>query len=491
MEQDLVYKNPIIFADYSDPDVIRVGEYFYLISSSFNFVPGVPVLRSRNLVEWEIVNYVIKKLPFERFDGRVCAGDGAWAPSIREHGGKFYCVIPIYDDGIYVSETRDIEGEWSPLHPLIKCKGIIDPCPVWDGDKCYLAVAFARSRIGFNSAIGLYEVSPDLTECLSDGYKIIYDGRDNNPVIEGPKFYRRNGYFYILAPAGSVKSGWQVALRSRSVYGPYESKIILMQGDTLVNGPHQGALVDMADGSDWFVHFQDMRPYGRVVHLQPVTWQNGWCICGKPSYDGIAGTPVACGEYPVKIKTNAELPVCDNFSGGLSPMWQTPANPVEGWGHAGQGLTLNCLNFAQRIEKLPNALTTMVMGSTFNSDCQFTLNGAEEGDEAGFGITGRSSAFVSVLFTGGKYVLRYVLSGEDGEKTLLQQPLKSGNVSATVKGVNTDIYCMQCTFYVNGEALPHTFEGSAGVWVGARFALFARNERQPSRGYALFRSFTR
>ena len=491
MEQNLTYKNPVIIADYSDPDVIRVGDYFYLISSSFNFVPGVPILRSQNLVEWEIVNYVIKSLPFKRFNGKVLAGDGAWAPSIRQHDGKFYCVIPFPDDGIFVSESDDIEGEWSPLRPLILGKGIIDPCPIWDGDKCYLAVAFARSRAGFNSAIGLYEVSPDLTRCISDGYKIIYDGRDDNPVIEGPKFYKRNGYFYILAPAGSVKSGWQVALRSKSVYGPYESKIILMQGDTLVNGPHQGALVDAADGTDYFLHFQDMRPYGRVVHLQPVVWQDGWCILGKPGYDGIAGTPVEGGAYPVQIKTGAELPFCDSFSGRLSPMWQTPANPTEGWGWVNGGLTLNCLNFDCAIQELPTALTTMVMGRNFISSCAFTLFGKDDGDEVGFGIIGRESAFVSVAYEGGEYLLRYSVSGDGGERILSQTPLNGGSVKVELKGVNRDIYRIECTFSVDGNALPHTFYAREGVWVGARFALFARNRKGSSSGYAVFTSFNR
>ena len=489
--QYLTYKNPVTFADYSDPDVIRVGEYFYLVSSSFNFVPGVPVLRSRNLVEWELINYVIKKLPVERFNGRVCAGDGAWAPSIREHNGRFYCVIPFPDDGIYVAETEDIEGDWSPLRPLIKAKGIIDPCPIWEGDRCYLAVAFARSRVGFNSKIGLYEVTPDLTKCISDGYKIIYDGRDNNPVIEGPKFYKRGDYFYILAPAGSVKGGWQTALRSKNIYGEYESKIILMQGDSLVNGPHQGALVDTIDGKEYFVHFQDMRPYGRVVHLQPVTWQDGWCICGKPGYDGIAGTPVDGGIYPVQIKTNAELHTVDNFNSTLSPMWQTPANPVEGWGYIGRGLTLNCLNIDKRIEQLPTALTTMVMGKEFKSSCAFTLYGKQDGDEAGFGIVGRQSAYICVVYEGGEYLFRYCLSGEEGEKILMQMPLPDGAVKVEINGVNRDIYRIECTFTVNGELLPHTFFASEGVWVGARFALFAKNRKGNSEGYAVFTSFNR
>ncbi len=481
----LLYKNPVLYSDFSDPDVIRVGKYFYLVSSSFNFVPGVPVLRSENLVEWELVNYVIKKLPFERFDGKVCAGDGAWAPSIREHGGKFYCVIPFPEDGVYVSETEDIEGEWSPLRPLIKQAGVIDPCPIWEGDKCYLAVAFARSRIGFNSAIGLYEVSPDLTECLSDGYKIIYDGKNNNPIIEGPKFYKRGEYYFILAPAGSVKSGWQVALRSENIYGPYESKVILMQGDSLVNGPHQGALVDAPDGREWFLHFQDKRVYGRIVHLQPVQWQDGWPVIGRVKYDGLTGTPVEGGEYPVSVKTGAALPVKDDFKSGVSPMWQTPANLVGKWREEGEKLKLFCMPAAERVEELPCAMTAMVRGGEFSAECKLRLCGLEEGDEAGFGITGRVSAFVSVAYTGGKYELRFTRSGADGEQIIIKKPLADGELTVRTYAKNRDIYRLICTFYANGGLIPYSFEAQAGVWVGARFILFARNGAEnDGSGYA-------
>lgn len=484
-----LYKNPVLFADYSDPDVIREGKYFYLISSSFNFVPGIPVLRSENLVEWELVNYVIKRLPFKRFDGRVCAGDGVWAPSLRRHGGKYYCVVPFPDDGIYVSETVDIEGEWSPLRPLIKRSGIIDPCPIWTDGRCYLAVAFARSRTGFNSAIGVYEVSPDLTDCITEDYKIVYDGRNDNPVIEGPKFYKRGKYFYILAPAGSVKSGWQTALRSENIYGPYESKVVLMQGDTLVNGPHQGALVDMPDGRDMFLHFQDMRAYGRVVHLQPVSWQDGWPVCGAVKYDGLAGTPVDGGEYPVPVKTGASLPFKDDFACGFSPMWQTPANPCGGWCAADGGLKLFCVPDGGAAERLPCALTAMVRGAEFNAVCALKLCAAEEGDEAGFGITGRESAFFAVYYTGSGYELRYVRSDGENEKITFKKPLANGELSVRIKGRNRDVYRLICSFEANGSPI-FEFGARAGVWVGARFILFARNSLEKcGKGYAAPRLF--
>ena len=239
------YKNPIILSDYSDPDVIRYKNNYYMIASSFNHLPGIPVLKSKNLVDWKLIGHVFQKLPFERFND-VVHGCGAWAPSLRYHNNKFYCVIPFPDEGIYVSECSDIEkGDWSELHPLIKGSGLEDPCPIWVKDKCYLVIGFVKSRIGFNSVLGLYEVTPDLKNLVTKDYKIIFDGHNTQPTIEGPKFYFKDDYFYILAPAGSVKTGWQTALRSKNIYGPYEEKIIMCQNDSPTNGPHQGALIDL------------------------------------------------------------------------------------------------------------------------------------------------------------------------------------------------------------------------------------------------------
>ena len=228
------YQNPIIKSDYSDPDVIRVKDSYYMIASSFNHTPCLPILKSENLVDWKIVNYMWDRLPFDTYD-KVMHGCGVWAPSIREHNKKFYALVPFPDEGIFVTETDDIEnGKWSEPRLLIKGPGIEDPCPIWVDDKCYLVVGFVKSRIGFNSMLAVYEVSSDLTKQLSD-YKIVFDGHNIAPTVEGPKFHFRNGFFYILAPCGSVKTGWQIALRSKNIYGPYEMKIILMQNDSKIN----------------------------------------------------------------------------------------------------------------------------------------------------------------------------------------------------------------------------------------------------------------
>lgn len=483
------YVNPVICADYSDPDVIRVGEDFYMVCSSFNYTPGVPVLHSRNLVEWELVNYVFDELPFKRFD-KVCAGDGAWAPSIRFHGGKFYCVIPFPDEGIYVSETTDPRGKWSPLRPLIKGSGIIDPCPVWADGKCYLAVAFAKSRAGFNSCIGLYEVSVDLTECLSESYTVIYDGHDDNPTIEGPKFYKRGEYFYILAPAGSVKSGWQTALRAKNVYGPYESKVILMQNDSLVNGPHQGALVDLPDGKWAFLHFQDMRAYGRIIHLQPAVWLDDWVICGELRDERLAGTPVVGGEYPVDIRTDFAIPESDNFEGEkLSLMWQTPANKGEGRYSLGGGLRLNCVQSEAMLNAVPQVFTAKITRLSFTAETQFETHFTDYGDEAGFAVTGEEYAYICVHRRGGQKFVQLRKSVDGGEQVLYSKRTRKNRFVVKVTAENVNMYDMEYSFEVNGKKLPFVFKAAAGRWTGAKLGIYARNIAQQSGGFAEFKYF--
>lgn len=484
------YKNPVLQADYSDPDVIRVDDDFYMVSSSFNHVPGVPVLHSKNLVEWEITGHVLSELPFERFE-RVCHGAGAWAPSLRYHGGKFYCLIPFPDEGIFVSETEDINGEWSPLRPLVEGSGYEDPCPIWANGRCYVVFAFVKSRIGFNSKLAVFETDENLTT-VADKYKIIYDGTNIAPKIEGPKFYKKDDFYYILAPAGGVKTGWQVALRSKSIYGPYETKIVMLQGDTDINGPHQGALVDLKDGGWKFMHFQDMGAYGRVVHLQPVQWADGWPLIGET--DGvIAGTPVREGEYPVDISTGYKIDGSDEFEGpALSPVWQTPANPRHGWYEFKRGLKLNCLyNSVNCLWNMPRLIMQKVNYLNFSAKAKCRLNLVNDGDECGFVMFGKEYAYVCVTRIDGRNYLEIRKGGEgkDADETLCRsQPYDEKDVvfqlSAKWEAGNKLAY----KFTFGKVAFTHIFYAEKGKWTGAKLGLYAKSACD-SEGFATFKFF--
>lgn len=252
---DGTYTNPILYTDYSDPDVCRVGDDYFMTASSFCNAPGLPVLHSKDLVNWKVISYAIDKIPGEHFDKPI-HGHGVWAPAIRYHNDEFIIFFPMPDEGIYVVKTKDPWGKWDEPTCLFSGKGWIDPCPFWDDDgKAYMVSAFAKSRIGFKSILNLCEITPDCLQMIDEG-KHIFDGNvENQETIEGPKMYKRNGYYYIFAPSGGVKQGWQTVLRSKNIWGPYEHRNVLLQKDSDTNGPHQGAWVDTQTGEDWFIHF--------------------------------------------------------------------------------------------------------------------------------------------------------------------------------------------------------------------------------------------
>src|SRR5215204_7688806 len=328
------YTNPIIHADYSDPDVVRVGEDFYMTASSFNTAPGLPILHSKDLVNWRLINYVFtRQKPFDVFD-KPQHGGGVWAPSIRYHDGEFYIFYPDPDFGIYMTKTKNPAEAWSEPVLVKAGKGWIDPCPLWDDDgKAYLVSAFAGSRAGFKTVLIVSKMSADGTKLLDEGV-MVFDGHDAHPTVEGPKFYKRNGFYYIFAPAGGVPTGWQLVLRSKNIYGPYEEKIALAQGSSPINGPHQGAWVQTQTGEDWFLHFQDKGAYGRVVHLQPMTWKNDFPVIGIDADGDGTGEPVLRYKKPNVGKTYPinTPPDSDEFNDAKPGLqWQWHANTNATW----------------------------------------------------------------------------------------------------------------------------------------------------------------
>ena len=195
-----------------------------------------------------------------------------WAPSIRHHNGEFCIYWGDPDRGVFAVKAKDASGPWSDPVCVIPGKGMIDTCPLWDDDgRCWLVNGWANSRCGFNSVLTVRELSADGMRPISNPV-IVFDGGNVNHTTEGPKFYKRDGWYWIMCPAGGVEKGWQLAMRSKSPLGPYESKTVLAQGKTAINGPHQGGWVHTPYGEDWFLHFQDKGAYGRVVWLQPVDW---------------------------------------------------------------------------------------------------------------------------------------------------------------------------------------------------------------------------
>ena len=347
---DGTFTNPVINADYSDPDVCvgASGEDFYLTASSFSHVPGLPILHSKDLVNWQIVNHAIKALPpYDRYNVPQ-HGNGVWAPSIRynQNNQLYYIYWGDPDLGVFVTTAKDPEGEWTEPKCIIPGKGMIDTCPLWDDDgRCYLVNGWANSRCQFNSVLTVREMTPDGMQAISDPV-IVFDGNGTNDrTSEGPKFYKRDGWYWIMNPAGGVPIGHQLAMRSRSPFGPYESKTVLAQGDTNINGPHQGGWVHLKSGEDWFLHFQDKEAYGRVVWLEPVKWVDGWPTMGEKvgkvkaygKLEKYCGQPVLRFKKPnVNVNGNGNIvnPVeSDEFNTTvLGKQWQWNANYDQTYG---------------------------------------------------------------------------------------------------------------------------------------------------------------
>jgi beta-xylosidase len=485
------YTNPIIDADYSDPDVIRVGDDFYLTASSFNCIPGLPILHSRDLVNWKIIGHALQEQrPLDEFD-RPQHGNGVWAPAIRYHNNEFYIFYGDPDFGIYMVKARNAAGPWSKPLLVRKARGWIDPAPFWDDDgNAYLIHAWANSRSGIKSILTVNRMSADGTMLLDEG-KMVFDGRVHHPTIEGPKLYKRNGYYYIFAPAGGVATGWQTVLRSKNIYGPYEDRIVMDRGDTKINGPHQGGWVELRSGESWFVHFQDRGAYGRVVHLQPMEWKNDWPVIGVDADGDGKGEPVAGHrkpnvgrEYPEQAPQTSD----DFTSNKLGLQWQWHANPVANWMQLSQGrLRLHAVpQDSANLWTAPNLLLQKFPARKFTVTTLVDGSRLREGEPGGLLIMGRDYSYIAI---DGSRLVR--MTSIDAAKGLPETehgsvPLKTKSVFLRV---SVDEGICVFSYSTNGkkfERLGDVFAAKPGVWIGAKVGVFSVG---PGQGYADFNWF--
>lgn len=490
---DGTYKNPVLFADYSDPDVIRIGDDFYLTASSFNSSPGLPVLHSKDLVNWRIVNYALKvQEPAEVYNVPQ-HGKGVWAPCLVWHDQELRIYYGDPDYGIYMVKTKDPLGEWEKPVCVLAAKGVIDPSVLFDDDgKSYMVTAWAASRAGINSLLTVYPMNAEGTAVTGEGIHI-YDGHEQNHTIEGPKLFKRQGYYYISAPAGGVETGWQVVLRSENIYGPYEGKKVLHQGNTAVNGPHQGAIVDTKSGESWFLHFQDRGVYGRILHMQPVKWKDGWPLMGIDiNKDGI-GEPVAYYKKPGTGNMNAvETPQeSDEFNDGkLGMQWQWHANKDIRWSlMLPDSDYLRLFSFpvkegTKNLWNVPNLLLQKLPAEAFTATAKvkFTVEwDVWQGKKAGLLIMGNDYAYLSVQKDEKGYYLNQVVCKDaaagTGEQINAAYRLKTNEVYMRVS-LKQGGLC-QFSFSEDGSVFTPVgdiFQAKPDKWIGAKAGLFSISE---------------
>ena len=497
---DGTYSNPVINADYSDPDVCvgPSGEDYYMTASSFQCIPGLPILHSKDLVNWEIINYA---LPWGLYEGNEELmhhystpqhGNGVWAPSIRYHQGEYYIYWGDPDYGVFMVKTDNPAGKWSAPYCVIKGKGYIDTTPLWDDDgRCYLVNAWANSRSKYASVLTVRELSPDGKQAIGQPV-IVFDGNGTeNRTCEGPKFYKRDGWYWIMCPAGGVPTGFQLAMRSKSPYGPYEHKIVLAQGNTKINGPHQGGWVHNKYGEDWFLHFQDKEAYGRVVHLNPVDWSTGWPVMGKN------GEPVARYQKPRSSSDLVMNPVeSDEFDAPvMGKQWQWHANYDEKFGVPTAFGTFRIYTHKlsedfKNFWEVPNLLLQKTPADQFTATAKLRMTSKADNQMGGLIMMGHNYYALVVKRVGKKFQL-LMLTCANADKGTLQTESLIATLKPTEEdkidykpGIHKDIYLrlsvsdskVKFAWSQDGKKFKNcgdTYQMKEGKWIGAKFGFVA------------------
>lgn len=533
------YTNPILHSDYSDPDVICVDGHYWMTSSSFNCVPGLQILHSTDLVNWDIVNAALPRMygPVEASEaaseaGQVEHGNRVWAPSIRYFDGLYWIFWGDPDLGVFQTHAKHPMERWSDPVCVWSGKGIIDTCPLLDDDgRVYLVHGYAGSRAGFKSVLAVCEMDRECTRFTSPQIMIFDGNKSGDETIEGPKFYKRNGWYYVFAPAGGVKEGWQVVLRSRSPYGPYEYRNVMHQGNSSVHGPHQGGWVTDAAGDSWFLHFEDRYAWGRVVHLQPMKWlDDGWCTIGIDSNGDGVGEPVSEYRLPAAFPSTSGAPLRGfngvdalstqtNFGAYSIPLnWQWHAQPQEDWyllNPTDGCLRLNCIQDAEGWNNLwdtGNLLLEKITGPEMELDAKLVFRPSYKGDRCGMLVMGLDYSTIEMEYDGEKVTLQRTLckDADKGDKEIVgaKQPLALGRImtSGHDKSSGKVLYatvhlklkvemknkrnpsegCV-CNFYYSLDGrrfsqLGEPFLAREGRWIGAKAGFFATSKIKKNAG---------
>jgi beta-xylosidase len=513
---DGTYRNPVLAGDYSDPDVVRVDDTYYLTASSFTNVPGLPILKSTDLVNWTLIGHALPRITPAAHHATPRRGGGVWAPAIRHRDDKFLIYYPDPDLGIFLVTASDPAGPWSEPVLVDDSKGAIDPAPFWDDDgQGWLVHGWAGSRAGFSNVITARRLNAagDKTvgepATLIDGAKLPDTSTSFGPspwfTTEGPKLYKHDGWYYVFAPAGSVKGGWQGVFRSRALLGPYEGRNVLDQGKTQINGPHQGAWVVTPKGEDWFLHFQDTDSYGRRVWLEPMVWKNGWPVIGEDRDGDGRGEPVLRWRKPKVDKPGAPTAIQadDTFDGALSPAWQWNANPGDDWSSltARPGaLRLKSISSPENLGEAGALLTQKLPGPSFSATTRIVFAPKAVGERAGLVMFGADYAWIGLEKTAdGVRLVRVDRVGADAFKPeqvtvgLTQAPasvylkLSASPVTVAEPPPNFPHYApsmlrsihARVVFSYSLDGLTYTplgepFVSKPGRWVGAQMGVFSQ-----------------
>lgn len=524
------FTNPLFYDEFSDPDILRVGDDYYLAGTTMHAVPGLVILHSKDLVNWENVSYCFDRFDFpeDRFslkNHEEIYGQGFWAPCIRYANGQFYVFSNVNGKGLQCYTSKDIHGPWK--HHNMK-GNIYDLGVLFDDDGKIYAIH------GYGT-VKCTELKPDMSGPVEGTERVIIpDGRG---IGEGHHMYKINGMYYLISTDYSP-NGRTLCSRSKNIWGPYETRVIsadetygyhaasltqvpgrpkyrigedgtkfglgpLDKDATACTNAHQGGIVQFNDGSWWALLMMDFHSIGRTVCLMPMTWKDGWPMVGLDNNLGraprtwfIPGTQM--GNYKVGEKPLSEphgpYVRSDNFDGKqLGRIWQWNHNPEEKmWGLKNGKLRINSMP-AEQLMWARNTLTQRVIGPKSITTVEMSVKGLKDGDVAGLGNINVPCSWLGLVKEGKELTLRcFEQLTNDTIDTKVELP--KGKIWLRSIGDYDNDQAQYAystdgtTFHTLGRMMPLSYQ--LITFQGSRHALFAFNIKGKNGGYAEFDNFT-
>ncbi len=464
---DSTYTNPVIAADFPDPDVVLEGDTYYMVTTTMFIFPGVTVLKSHDLVNWEYCSNAVPRFDFSNcYNLDTCNrySHGQWATSIKYHNGKFHLLFITLNEGGFLCTATKAEGPWE-IRKLPKA--FYDPGLFFDDDgRIYVAHGYNR--------ISMTELNPDFSPKTDDS--LVFTGNIRGG-LEGTHVYKINGYYYLYGTYGG-RDGIQVALRSKNIYGPYEQKVVIRDTTQGVNfGIHQGALIKTQSGEWWTMLFVDSGPFGRFPSLQPVAWIDGWPMVGINGKAVITYKKPNVGKtYPIKV-----LPASDDFNNQtLGMQWGWNHNPDSTKWSLTQRPGYLRLTTGKLVSNLREARNTLTQRTiTYYNDSISTVGIAKmdiakmkNGDIAGLAVFQDPYAYIAVKQTNNTKYIIMVNNGKPIDSVLLKKStiyLRATASNSTGKasfGYSFD----EKTFTILGNEL--TMHFNLSVFTGNKYSLF-------------------
>jgi beta-xylosidase len=464
---DGTYTNPVIAADFPDPDVILVEDTYYMVTTTMFVFPGVTVLKSHDLVNWEYCSNAVPRFdysPCYDLDGCNRYAHGQWATSIKYNNGTFHLLFITLDEGGFLCTATQAEGPWE-IRKLPK--GFYDPGLFFDEDgRIYVAHGYGK--------ISITELDDNFAPLGNDS--LVYTGDIRNG-LEGSHVYKINGYYYLYSTYGGV-DGIQVALRSKSIYGPYEQKVVISDATPGVTfGIHQGALIKTRTGEWWTMLFVDSGPFGRFPSLQPVTWIDNWPMVGVDGKGVVTYKKPDVGkEYPVR-----DLPTSDEFNEStLGMQWGWNHNPDPAYWSLTRRPGFMRITAGKVVSNLREARNMLTQRPFANYDqsiptmgmTRLEVDNMKDGDIAGMAVFQDPYAYIAVKQEKGLKQLIMVNNGE----IIASVPVRVNTVYLrTVASNKTKVATFEYSFdnatYTQlGNELVMQF--SLKIFTGNKFCLF-------------------